>query len=152
MQPRFISEVTTRLLDELEKIYVLCTHDPHRKHRILKASSLAEINKRLHCYWLLGFGTRYTSTVPLGRGAWINSTPHSATLSFLCYHTHIMDGWVNTKNTFNQLTLWGNTNTDTSPTPGAPVVWSPAEDPILKYSKDPPALIACVKYPPQYLR
>ena len=60
-----------------------------------------------------------------------------------------MDGCVDTKDEFNQLVLEGDTkpNTDTCSTPGDPVVWSPMKDPILKYSKDPPALIACVTYP-----
>ena len=60
-----------------------------------------------------------------------------------------MDRRVDTKNGVNQLTLESDTkpNTDAFPTSGDLVVWSPAKDSILKYSKDPPALIACVTYP-----
>jgi hypothetical protein len=59
-----------------------------------------------------------------------------------------MDMWLSTQDGSGQLTPDGYTNVDTFSTPDdlESGGWSPTDDPFMKYSEDPPALIACVVY------
>jgi hypothetical protein len=57
-----------------------------------------------------------------------------------------MDAWLITQDELGHLTPDGFTNADALSTPDDLESWSPTEDPFLKYSEDPPALIACVVY------
>jgi hypothetical protein len=57
-----------------------------------------------------------------------------------------MDTWIDTKNELDQLTLEGHTDTDTFSAHDDLENLSPTEDPILKYSNDPPVLVACVTF------
>ena len=61
-----------------------------------------------------------------------------------------MDMWLSTQDRSGQLTPDGYTNVDAFSTPDdlESGGWSPTDDPFMKYSEDPPALIACVFYVP----
>ena len=55
-----------------------------------------------------------------------------------------MDMWLVNQDEFDQLTPEGYTNINAFSTPDDLEGYTPIEDPFLKYSEDPPALIACV--------
>ena len=57
-----------------------------------------------------------------------------------------MDMWLVNQDEFDQLTPEGYTNINAFSTPDDLEGYTPIEDPFLKYSEDPPALIACVTH------
>ena len=57
------------------------------------------------------------------------------------YHIH-MDIWLVTQGESDLLTPEGYTNIDAFSTPDGFESYSPTDDPFMKYTEDPPALIA----------
>ena len=57
-----------------------------------------------------------------------------------------MDMWLLDKDEFEHVTPEDYATIDGFSTPDGVESYSPSEDPFLKYSEDPPALIACVAY------
>jgi len=62
------------------------------------------------------------------------------------HHTH-MDMWLVNQDEFEHLTPADYADHDAFSTPDDLEGYPQAEDRFLKYSEDPPALIACVAYP-----